>query len=180
MKKKVFIFIICLIVLFVSVYYFANNYTHKIDFENNQYSNFTIDDFGNYSNIYCQECKTGTTLFPTYTCLAILTYEQPQFEEQLLTIEKYSYLEAPIVENGYDNYIVPENEYTIGDWLFKVVYDVSLPNYMDIIGINTQSKQIAYMSFFDSEINYLCTFKQNENNDYMYHFTKKYFKYDFD
>lgn len=53
----------------------------------------------------------------------------------------------------------------------------SIPKDIDLIAVNESSRQIAYLTFYDQDIDYLC--KSDKQDGYMKKFVKKYFKYKF-
>ena len=190
--KKAIAIILAVIIAGAVCTYFSCNYKKEIKFESNKYSSFKVSDFGDYQDLYCQENKSGTIVFSSYSDLVIASYSEESFHEQLNSINaKYTFLNDAVFEEDSDSenierekgkkyYLIPDNHFTIKNWSFDVIEGEAYPHYIDIIGYNEKTFQIAYLSFFDSDIDYICEYEENENNDYMPKFIKKYFKYNFE
>lgn len=173
--RKISIIILVIFTISLTSYFF-NNHKTVIDFKDNKYSGFSLNDFGNYDNIYCQETKTGTFFFPSFTNLVVATYDTSVYDLQIDWINNnYIFLQQPVKEYDGSGYAVPEPEFDISNWHFKVIDDEGYPNYINLIAYNSSDKKIAYLSFIDTEINSLC--EESEKKDYMKTFIKKYFRY---
>ena len=107
----------------------------------------------------------------------IAEYDKKNFNDQLLRLESFEYQTDVILDS--DEYIIPQTSFSIGDWNFKVLKPQSqtqeFPKNIDFVCINTSECKIGYMTFYDEDIDYLC--KSGNENEYMKHFVKKYFKY---
>ena len=109
----------------------------------------------------------------------IAEYDKKSFNDQLLRLESFEYQTDVILDS--DEYIIPQTSFSIGDWNFKVLKPQSqtqeFPKNIDFVCINISECKIGYMTFYDEDIDYLC--KSGNENEYMKHFVKKYFKYNF-
>ncbi len=202
MKKALIIYCTVIAAFGVFLHFACNNKT-IMDYSRSQFndSSFTETDFGDYSDLYYQEAVTGGLIFSAETGLAIASYGDESFEQQLVYLEKYQYLRGAMVdtsgingepgyiildgENDYIGtqaetfYIIPDNEFNIGDWDFRVLYVQDMPHYIDLVAVNQNEKKIAYLTFVDSELDFLCKGKENKDGKFMERFVKKYFKYNF-
>lgn len=188
MKRKILIAVFSIAIVFSSVFiYCSNNYTEKgIDKYNKKVNsnsdliNFSLKELGSYKDIYFQSHKTGYLLFTSYGSLIVADYNNSEFEEQMIYLDKLKYQTETILFDE-SNYILPETEFQIGDWQFKVLENKSLnysiPKSIDFIAVNKSELSIAYLTFYDQDIDYLC--EASERDGYMERFINKYFKYDF-
>lgn len=182
-KKGIAIIIVIFAVLAVFVY--AANNKRPMEYAQNHFpeNSFTVGDFGSYEDLYYHEASVGFS----DTGTAIASYSDEAFRRQLKNVEAFPYLTKPVVSiAGEDTagcreteYIVPDPAFEIGEWHFRVLITKDLPCYLDMVGVNENERKIAYLTFFDSSLDYLCREKENKDGRFMEHFVKKYFKYDF-
>ncbi|MCM1115494.1 MAG: hypothetical protein NC397_08380 [Clostridium sp.] len=178
-KKIVCIVVSVLIILIIALcIIFSNNYVKKVDFEKDNYSSFSVSDFGNYESIYCQNSRTGSPLFHSDCSLVIASYSEVEFRNKLADCNNYAF-QNEIVWCDETSYLLPDTEFDINDWSFRVLKGDNYPNIIDFIALNSVENKIAYLTFCDSDLDYLCTKEDNMNNDFMQKFILKHFKYDF-
>lgn len=181
-KKSVIVIVIIFLLSLISVliYFDCNNTTKGIENYNEEYNEFSLYELGVYKNIYYQCAKTGGYLFTSYGSLIVADYDDNFFTEQIKLLKTESYQNEPVLFDK-TKYILPETDFSIGNWNFKVLANDNLnygyPKIINFIAVNQNNNQIAYLTFYDQDIDYLCTI--NEGNDYMPRFIKKYFKYNF-
>jgi hypothetical protein len=187
-KHKILIVLGIIVICLVAFGYFSNNYTvtgiDKYNEEinsNPDFMNFSLDEIGSYKDIYFQSTKTGGFLFSSYGSLIVADYDDDTFEKQLAVVNNLQYQTEPILFEDSSCYILPETEFQINDWDFKILENKSsnytMPKDIDFIAVNKSSNQIAYLTFYDQDLDYLC--KAKDKNGYMVRFVKKYFNYKF-
>lgn len=183
LKKKSIIVtvIIFLLILFsVLVYFDCNNTTKGIENYNEEYNKFALYELGDYKNVYYQCTKTGGYLFTSYGSLIVADYNENSFNEQIKLLDTNNYQNEPVLFDEA-KYILPETDFNIGSWNFKTLVNTDLnydyPKVIKFIAINKNEQKIAYLTFYDQDIDYLCEINEREN--YMPKFVKKYFKYKF-
>lgn len=181
-NKKIFKAAVIIILLFavaISVF-FAFNHKKNIAFEENTLSSFSLSDFGEYKYIHCQEANSGAPLFPEKTCLAIVGYDKACFLTQLQAIESsYIFLDEPVLYDDGEHCIIPSPEFSIGDWDFKIIAGEAYPNYIDMIAVNKSKCEIAYLSYVDTDRDFLCLPNDNDNDKFMKSFVEGRFRYKF-
>lgn len=191
MKKKskiILLSVLVLVLILISLIAILANNSHtvvgvknyyKISSENSDYIHFSLDDFGNYKNLYFQSNRIHSLMSDSYGSMFIAEYDKNNFNDQLLRLESFEYQTDVILDS--DEYIIPQTSFSIGDWNFKVLKPQSqtqeFPKNIDFVCINISECKIGYMTFYDEDIDYLC--KSGNENEYMKHFVKKYFKYNF-
>lgn len=191
MKKKskiILLSVLALVLILISLIAILTNNSHtvvgvknyyKISSENSDYIHFSLDDFGNYKNLYFQSNRIHSLMSDSYGSMFIAEYDKKNFNDQLLRLESFEYQTDVILDS--DEYIIPQTSFSIGDWNFKVLKPQSqtqeFPKNIDFVCINISECKIGYMTFYDEDIDYLC--KSGSENEYMKHFVKKYFKYNF-
>lgn len=181
-KRHIIIIVISLLLVFLSIYIYRDcNYTIKgIDNYDEYYSAFSLNELGNYNNLYYQCTKTGGYIFTSYGSLIIADYNDVSFLEQISLLNNKDYQEDVVLFDE-TKYILPNTNFFIGDWNFKVLKnsdtDDCYPRLINFIGFNENENKIAYLTFRDQDLDYLCKI---EDNDYMPKFINKYFNYKFD
>ncbi|MCD7796723.1 MAG: hypothetical protein LUG95_03675 [Clostridiales bacterium] len=159
-KKIIPVFVIAIIIIgLATAFYFSCNYTEtgiekyneKIS-ENEDLIHFSLDELGDYEEIYFQSSKRGGILFFSYSSMLIATYSSDKFLIQKDIIDGLEYEAEPLLFEE-TKYTLPGTELEIGDWDFKVLCGKSdnytIPKNIDIIAVNEKSEKIAYLTFYD-------------------------------
>lgn len=187
-KKYLFIFMIVLILSFIG---FSKSNTTNI----NKYLNSgtkidahaknfmpAIEGLPKYEDISYKYNHFSIILFETDTMTLVVNYDEETYErEKEKLTEKYKFLDQTVVSDFDKNkYYIPEYEFSINNYDFKVVdgndnYKAKYPKSFGMIGISDEKKSIAYLYFYDYDLDYI----ENDNESPMVDFVKKYFKYDF-
>ena len=154
-------------------------------------TNSEATDFFNKDNIgYCYDYSyklyRNKGLFPHDGSTLIASYSEDDFNNQKENIKNsYSFLEETVIYEENGDYLSPPPSFSIGDWNFKtIVYDKIknedlryFPYSLQMIGINEKTKQIAYMDFYDSELDLIA---ESGEKDYMNNFIEDNFKVNFE
>lgn len=180
-KKKVLTIILAFLFLialcFIIKGYFNYNYVLKgIENYDSEQNSFSLADFGNYNSVYYQSAKNGDFLFNSTGSMFVVDYDTNEFNKQLKALDEYKYVDEVVMFDD-NKYIIPNPTFDIGNWRFKIIADTGYPNTFDFISINKKENKIAYLTFNDQDLDYLC--KVEKSNNYMQKFIKKYFKYNF-
>ncbi len=187
MKKKskiILLSVLALVLILISLIAILANNSHtvvgvknyyKISSENSDYIHFSLDDFGNYKNLYFQSNRIHSLMSDSYGSMFIAEYDKKSFNDQLLRLESFEYQTDVILDS--DEYIIPQTSFSIGDWNFKVLKPQSqtqeFPKNIDFVCINISECKIGYMTFYDEDIDYLC--KSGNENEYTETFCEKIF-----
>ena len=191
MKKKskiILLSVLVLVLILISLIAVLANNSHtvvgvknyyKISSENSDYIHFSLDDFGNYKNLYFQSNRIHSLMSDSHGSMFIAEYDKKNFNDQLLRLESFEYQTDVILDS--DEYIIPQTKSIfLGN---SCVFDCGFNTLkfqspmLKLVCINTSECKIGYMTFYDEDIDYLC--KSGNENEYMKHFVKKYFKYNF-
>lgn len=141
----------------------------------------TIGDYRDYS--YSLHRIDG--IFSSDGSVLIADYEQEAFEEQLKSIDRsYRFLTEQITDEKHCWILSPPSVFRIGNWTFRTLDESqaenrscnSFPKSIQMIAVNEQSMRIAYLDFYDSDLDYLA--EQGET-DYMESFIKENFSVNF-
>lgn len=129
----------------------------------------------NYNHIY-------RVLFETDTLTLVVNYSEEIYKkEKERLLKEYKYLDHKVISNSdSEKYYIPEYEFEVNTYNFKVVdeyetYKAQYPNSFGIIGFSDENKNIAYLYFYDTDLDYISSDNENPMSDLV----KKYFKYDF-
>lgn len=184
--------LVCLLIIVClgAGFYFSCNHTvkgmdeyQKTVNDDSDYINFELDELGEYENIDYQRAKTGGLLFSSTGSMLVAQYSENEFLNQLNIVNNFDYQTVPVhIYSNETEMALPEPEFKIGVWNFKVLKNRSLnysyPKSIDFIAVNEKERQIAYMTFYDQDLDYLCD--TTEADGYMAKFVDKYFSYNFD
>lgn len=181
---------VLVIVCLAAAFYFGCNNTvkgmdkyHKTVNDDSDYINFELEELGTYDSIDFQRTKTGGLLFSSTGSMLVAHYGDDEFLNQLNTVNNFDYQTVPVhIYSDETEMALPETEFEIGGWNFKVLKNRSLnysyPKSIDFVAVNEEENKIAYMTFYDQDLDCLCDV--TEADGYMTKFIEKYFKYDFD
>ncbi|MCY6354325.1 hypothetical protein [Clostridium sp. ZS2-4] len=142
-----------------------------------------LDDLPKYENIAYKYTHKTIFLFESYSVALIVNYDDKTYQsEKDKLAEKYTFLEEK-VESDYDEskYFIPEYEFSINSYTFKVVAEdansnTEFPKSFGMIGTSEEKKSIAYLYFYDFDLDYI---GQENDRHPMANFVKEYFEYDF-
>ncbi|OPJ65821.1 hypothetical protein [Clostridium chromiireducens] len=141
-----------------------------------------IDDLPKYRDISYKYNYVSTIMFETETITLNISYDEETYEnEKKKLTEKYKFLNQKFVSNFDESkYYIPEYEFSMNSYNFKVVdqngdYKAEYPKSFCIIGTSDEKKSVAYLYFYDFDLDYIEEYGDNP----MANFVQKYFKYDF-
>ena len=132
-----------------------------------------------HENIYYQ--YRDKRLFPFSgpgSLLLVVTYDSEIYEVEKKKLESLTFLSQPIGDDK--DYQIPETEFSIKSFTFKVLGDngnekkFEYPMYFAMIATSDEKNSIAYLSFGDSDLDYIS--ETNEEGS-MAKFVKEYYRY---
>lgn len=142
-----------------------------------------LPDLPEYINIDYKYTHKTMLLFESDSIALIVKYDDKTYKSEKDKLsEKYTFLDKKVPSNYEENkYCIPENEFLINSYVFKIVggtdkNNKQFPKYFGMIGTSDDKKSIAYMYFYDSDLDYI-----GEKGELapMANFVKEYFEYDF-
>ena len=173
------------VLLLAGLYFWISGFSYKIKGADNpkisKYptvtDDFKAEDMGGYTDLTFQIYHTSAFIFYSDASTSVVSYDEQNFAKQKQQIdEKYMFLKEPVKsEFNSSDYVIPEAEFDIGNWHFRVVDKGEKNNYpkdINIIGINETEKKIAYIDFSDPDLDAIDTGKMKK-------FTKEYIGYKF-
>lgn len=187
-KKCLFILLIVLILSFTGCSKSSTNIkqylnsgtnidTHAKDFMP------SIEDLPEYQNISYKYNHDSIILFVSDAITLVVEYDEKTYEKEKEKLTKtYKFLEQKVVSDSDESkYYVPEHEFSINSYDFKVAaendnYNVEYPKSFGMIGTSDEKKSIAYLYFYDLDLDYIG--QKGEKNP-MANFVNKYYKYKF-
>lgn len=124
-----------------------------------------------------------TILSDTDTMVLVVEYDEATYksEKEKLT-SNYNFLTKKVPSTyNEDNYLIPEYEFSINSYEFKVVEGndkskAEYPKSFGMIGTSDKKKSIAYLYFYDHELDYI---GEKDEKRPMANFVNKYFRYIF-
>ncbi len=135
-----------------------------------------LDDLPKYENIAYKYTHKTMFLFESDSVALIVKYDDKTYESEKDKLEEnYTFLEDKVKD------IIPEYEFSINSYTFKVVADhekskTEFPKSFGMIGTSEEKKSIAYLYFYDFDLDYI---GQENDRHPMANFVKKYFEYNF-
>ena len=142
-----------------------------------------LEDLPEYENIEYKYTHESILIFESHSVALIVGYDDNTFESEKEKLnEQYTFLDKKIKsEFDKNKYYIPEYEFSVDSYTFRVVDKNGAPNtifpkFFGMIGISEENKSIAYLYFYDEDLDYIG--EENEKNP-MANFVKRYFKYNF-
>lgn len=194
MKKRIFIIIIILItigiLILIGIKFTNSNKTNINKYLNNEskidmYAKSfmpDINDLPKYQDISYKYNKSSIILFETETIILVVNYDEETYEKEKEKLtEKYKFLNHKVISNfDKSKYSIPKYEFSINSYNFKVPdenenYEAIYPKSFGIVGISDEKKSIAYLYFYDFDLDYI----SGDKDSSMANFIKMNFKYDF-
>ncbi len=189
MRKKYFIFIAIIFSLFITGC--SNKSLNAEDYLN---SGTLIDskakdimpeleDLPEYKNIEYKYTHKSMLIFESHSVALIVSYDDNTFESEKEKLnEQYTFLDEKIKsEFDKSKYYIPEYEFSVESYTFRVIDKNSTPNTkypksFGMIGVSEEKKSIAYLYFYGEDLDYI---RDENEKEPMAKFIKEYFKYDF-
>ena len=142
-----------------------------------------LEDLPKYENIEYKYTHKSMLIFESHSVALIVGYDDNTFESEKEKLDKqYTFLDEKI-KSDFDKskYYIPEYEFSVESYDFRVIDEkgtsnTEFPKSFGLIGISEEKKSIAYLYFYDEDLDYIR--EENEKNP-MSNFIKEYFKYDF-
>jgi len=141
-----------------------------------------IEDLPEYKDISYNYNHESIVIYETDTISLVVNYNEETYDkEKEKLLEMYKFLDQKVISNFDESkYYIPEYEFSINSYAFKVVdksdnYNAKYPKSFGMIGTSDEKNSIAYLYFYDDDLDYI----QEDNENPMTNFVKKYFKYDF-
>ncbi len=135
----------------------------------------TLPDYEDmYYRYYINRC-----FFVTESMLLVVIYDEDTYSAEKERLDDaYVFLDHTIVADWSDEveYLLPENEFSINSFSFRVVGDdeTDYPKSFGMIGTSDEQLSIAYLYFYDFDLDYISDEGENEP---MKNFVQQYFKY---
>lgn len=141
-----------------------------------------LDELPSYEGIKYVSTHKSIILFESDSIALIVNYDDDTYENEKHKLdEDYIFLNEK-VKSKFDEtkYYIPQNEFSINSYNFRVIDDtqssnIEFPKSFGIIGTSDDKKSIAYLYFYDFDLDYI----GEEKDSSMADFVNKYFKYDF-
>lgn len=142
-----------------------------------------IQDLPKHEDIEYRYTHKSILFFSSDSVALVVSYDDSTFESEKEKIDKqYTFLDKEI-NTDYDitKYNIPEFEFEVNSYAFRVIdkegtSNTEYPKSFGMIGISEKKKSIAYLYFYDSDLDYIGD--GNEKNP-MSNFVKEYFHYKF-
>ncbi|VYU38621.1 hypothetical protein [Intestinibacter bartlettii] len=137
-----------------------------------------IDKLPKYKNISYSSTETRALIFKSLGESLVVDYDSETYYKEKENLEKqYTLLkDVSNLHTLYDEPVLNKAKFSIGSYDFRVVQKYKgeesyFPKDFGMIGVSDEKKSIAYLSFSDTDLDYIDDIEQ---------FVKDYFKYDFE
>ncbi|MDU4752714.1 MAG: hypothetical protein E6X86_17035 [Clostridium butyricum] len=136
-----------------------------------------------YEDIKYVSTHRSMVLFEFDSIALIVSYDDDTYENEKSKLDDdYVFLKQE-VKSKFDEtkYYITENEFSINSYKFRVIDDtqssnIEYPKSFGIIGTSDEKNSIAYLYFYDFDLDYI---GKEDKDSSMANFVKEYFKYDF-
>ncbi|WP_430832772.1 hypothetical protein [Clostridium butyricum] len=136
-----------------------------------------------YEDIKYVSTHRSMVLFESDSIALIVSYDDDTYENEKSKLDDdYVFLKQE-VKSKFDEtkYYITENEFSINSYKFRVIDDtqssnIEYPKSFGIIGTSDEKNSIAYLYFYDFDLDYI---GKEDKDSSMANFVKEYFKYDF-
>jgi len=143
----------------------------------------TLDSLPDYQSLDYKYNHKSMVIFESEALVLVVKYDDETFESEKRKLdEKYIFLNHIIDRDNHANeYIIPEYKFSINSFNFRVIEgngsdNTFFPKRFGMVGISDESNSIAYLYFYDSDLDII---KGSNDEKNMSGFVKDYFKYDF-
>ena len=188
--KKIYFFIFISVLILIFIGFSKSNTTNIKKYLNNATKIDThakkfmpaIEDLPKYQDISYKYNHFSIVLFETEAITLVVNYDEETYEKEKEKLtEKYKFLNHKVASDfDKSKYYIPEYEFSINNYDFRVAdgndnYESRYPKSFGMIGISDKKKSIAYLYFYDYDLDYIAKDKDSPMAD----FIKENFKYDF-
>lgn len=179
-----------LILVSIGIIFFACNSTSKLVVNNN------IDDYVKRSSMYTYSKQVMPSLvnlpkykkiyyefrgnqygYETETMLLAVTYDKKTYISEKSKLKNYQFLSHSVLETLLTDrkyYAIPEYEFSINKFTFKVLNNHDYPHNFGMIVTSDSEDTVVYMYFSDPSFDYI---SKNETKGQMKSFVLDYYKY---
>lgn len=138
----------------------------------------TLSDLGEYVDISYSYKLTPILLFQSDTIALWVEYSPEVYEERKAALlSSYTFLEETQISPDGEQYLSPPAAFTYKDYSFQTAVNSSNYSYCKsfaLIGVNDEKCQIAYLYFYDIDLDYIDTTTKSEQ-ECITKFIDKYF-----
>ncbi|WP_061994798.1 hypothetical protein [Clostridium sp. ATCC 25772] len=148
-----------------------------------------LDDLPTYKDITYKYTNKSMVIFQAHSVVLVVSYDDETYKNEKAKLEeKYNFLDSKVsldsmynVDDGEDKYVIPEHEFLINSYNFRVADENEknnrkFPKAFGMIGTSDKEKSIAYLYFYDQDLDYI---GDKDEKQPMANFVKTYFKYKF-
>jgi len=141
-----------------------------------------IKELSQYKDISYKYNKESILWYTSDAMTLVVEYDDETYKnEKEKLLDRYTFLSEKIPFDEGGLYIIPEYEFSIDSYNFKVVEEsdkdnTDYPKSFGMIGTSDEKRSIAYLYFYDFDLDYI---GDKDEKSSMANFVKKYFKYDF-
>lgn len=142
----------------------------------------SIEELPKYKDISYKHNKESVLWYTSDAMTLVVEYDDETYKSEKEKLSKrYTFLSEKIPFDEEGLYIIPEYEFSINSYDFKVIEesdndDTYYPKSFGMIGTSDDKRSIAYLYFYDFDLD--CIGDKGEQSS-MANFVKEYFKYDF-
>ncbi len=169
--NKIVIIIVCIVlsaVILMGLFlYFVFGIREKVSYDINMWDNMqvthaylpTVNEIGDYTDVEFKHLhKDMSILFQSDAYILKASFTTQEFEKQISHIEsKYHFQET--VTSDVDKKIENDTFFELDDFQFKLLsldeYNLEYPKQMVFIGVSNKNKEIAYVYYFDMDLDYI-------------------------
>ncbi|MGX8794811.1 hypothetical protein ACR6HW_01775 [Fusibacter sp. JL298sf-3] len=142
-----------------------------------------LENLEDYNTLEYLHTRKSSLIFESNSFVLVVQYDDETYlQEKEKLAKEYLFLDH-VVKSNFDatKYVIPENQFSINTYVFNVVDEdksavTDYPKSFGIIGTSDDKKSIAYLYFYDPDLDSIAD--ENEENP-MKDFVSQFFKYAF-
>ena len=131
-----------------------------------------LNDLPDYINIFYQYRYKFLLIFVDESMILVVNYDDETYDSEISKLNDFNYLKEAVYCNNKNEYLLPEPEFKINSFNFRVLKEEhpGFPKYIGIIATSDERKSIAYLYYINTDRDLL--------SSNMVDFVEEYFRYD--
>lgn len=189
MKKRVVLLSVCIILVLIIIFMANQMNTINSDISDYLETGTKLDvkakevmpelsDLQEYTGINYLFSHKSLVFFESNSVVLDVEYDEKTYQVEKEKIqEEINFLNEPIISTfDSSKFFIPETEFSIGSYKFRIIDKsedsfASYPKSFGMIAMSDESHSIAYLYFYDGDLDYI--------DSEMTEFVNTYFKYSF-
>lgn len=150
-------------------------YIYEYHREYYEAEDFLPSGFASYESVKYDHDKKILLFFFTDTMTVKVKYDDFYIAKKNEVEQTYKFLTEPVESDMLEgHYLIPVTEFEYNGFYFRVADGGDYPHKFGIVGYNDDTKEIAYLWFYDTDFDYIAS-PEDDKEQAMKDFVKEYF-----